>query len=857
MFALIAGLLLLAGAVAAGIYWAQARKPDGRAEQPLSAGGKVLDDIARYRENSGQLPPAEAVRQWFGLFDRAAAVAEDFHRGDFDAFDMVVSAPVSERSMFAALPPPSAWREFRKEAESRTHTTGSTDALLAIRYLAELLNGDRPAAHATLDRLAERGRASEVRHARALLARVYGDATEQLVAFGAELDRPAEDFEELAVPDLAAITDSAQAEKLLLRAVQSPRTLRLETSEPTRQLMRRVALANVSRMKRPQWALAHGIDAARLYEAMSRRFADDSAVEESLSTWHRRLATQYYFLAMVMQGRQRDAERALTELSRSDEGIRIPREAVEALQRAHLNEQLFRFLDGLLQRQPGIPAWELYIEQAAFTGHGQEALQRIETALAREDLAPAQRIQLQSWRLAALLAADRIEQAEVAARELFAQPAQNAAPVETMVAGAVKAMLAGRLLQRPGLSEPAVEFARGLVSTGRGGESATPARVALYQHLRASGRAGEALALASAHLARTPASFSEAVMRRLGSSEQDQASLAEMASIYLAEQKYQAVLDLLQNSPHWGASDIVQLVKVKDSLGVPMSIIAARALSGRGDTGAALRVARASVAALPGEDAGYELVAKLDPNAIEAFDALFALDEFEERPLIWKASLQFAGGADQEAEATIRRAIAIDPSDGEEGPNDRMRAYAVLSQILARQGDAADSRLYANAVEAIRLSEQGDRFHSAGLYQRAFATYREALEKFSDAYCIQSRLAVQLNKQGRRQEALVHYRRAYELMPASFGRVESHCFGCESVFEGPDAQTLAERTFNDIIRRTPDKPQAYYLLAYLREHQGRHAEAVQPQRSGVARSALSQCLEEARWRRAPHLPRVR
>jgi tetratricopeptide (TPR) repeat protein len=158
----------------------------------------------------------------------------------------------------------------------------------------------------------------------------------------------------------------------------------------------------------------------------------------------------------------------------------------------------------------------------------------------------------------------------------------------------------------------------------------------------------------------------------------------------------------------------------------------------------------------------------------------------------------------------------------------------VLAEILRKKGNDKDAALYGRAVEAIRLSEQGDELHAKGLYLRAFKTYRDALARFSDAYCIQSRLAVQLNRQGRRQEALEHYRRAYELMPSSFGRVESHCFGCESVFQGPEAQSIAERVFTDIIRRTPELPQAHYLLAYLREQQGRYSDAVQPLRAAVS-----------------------
>jgi tetratricopeptide (TPR) repeat protein len=209
------------------------------------------------------------------------------------------------------------------------------------------------------------------------------------------------------------------------------------------------------------------------------------------------------------------------------------------------------------------------------------------------------------------------------------------------------------------------------------------------------------------------------------------------------------------------------------------------------------------------------------------------MDANEERPLIWKAAVQLKAGSLADAEATLRRAIAIDPSDGEQGPNDRMRAYAVLSELLTRKGDKTGAETYAKAVTAIRMSERADGLHEAGLYQRAFAEYRAALEQFSDAYCIQSRLAVQLYKQGRRNEALEHYRRAYELMPDSFGRVESHCFGCESVFQGEEAQSIAEKVFTESIRKNPGKAQAHYLLAYLREQQGRAAEAVAPLRNAV------------------------
>jgi tetratricopeptide (TPR) repeat protein len=214
------------------------------------------------------------------------------------------------------------------------------------------------------------------------------------------------------------------------------------------------------------------------------------------------------------------------------------------------------------------------------------------------------------------------------------------------------------------------------------------------------------------------------------------------------------------------------------------------------------------------------------PDVPAQLDALFARDRFEERPLIWKAKWLRRKGELASAEKTCRQAISIDPSDGEQGPGDRMRAYAVLADIRAARGDAQEAEFLRGAVSAIRLSERADKFAQAGLLKRAVTMYEESLTKFADAYCIQSRLAVQLAEMGRHEEAEAHYRKAYELMPDSFGRVESHCFGCERAFDGPRAQSLAEKVFTDLAVKTPDKPQVHYLLGYLREEQENYQAAL-------------------------------
>jgi len=828
------GLLAITGAALIGLAIAavvisQSRKNPEEAEQAaVRPAALLLADILAYRREVASLDPQTAAARWFELYDRAAQLDQD----DYDTLDYAVYGPVGTRSMLASLPPPEAWPAFR--------TLATQKKILPVRYVAEILSADIAAARASLSEIENDQNRAFVASARASLAKLYGTADERVAEFTAALET---NFAggALPVPDLVAIVGETRAAELLSKAVTGPSRLNFEGGEATRALARRLALENINRMQVPQWALAQGMQGAALFEAIDRRFKSTAfAANEWNREWARREALTYYFLASVRDGRQAQAEAALVKLD--DEGsIEIPRDAVDALQRANLNEPLFRFLDAQLSRRPEIAAWDLYIAQAAFTGHSADALALIQRQFARKNLTDADRIDFQIRYADALLAADKVAEATAEFRELLAKPpVAGENRLQERIDAAIQAAGVGRLTGDKALASGGIDFAKAAVELPLDAEtdrsrSPAEAKSALYAELRKQGRAEEALQLALATVERKPSGFSEALTRRLGVvSNDDRRAMLEIAGIYSSTGRHADVIALTANSPRWGAEDLAELLKEVDSQDEPLGAIVAKALDATGDKASALRVARATVAVLPGDDSGYEIVAALDPDAARVFDELFAVDEYEERPLIWKASVQLAAGSTEEAEATIRRAIAIDPSDGEEGPNDRMRAYAVLAEILRKKGSVKDASLYASAVEAIRLSEHGDDFYAKGLYQRAFKTYKEALEKFSDAYCIQSRLAVQLMRQGRRQEALQHYRRAYELMPTSFGRVESHCFGCESVFQGAEAQSIAEQVFIDIVRKSPEQPQAHYLLAYLREQQGRYAEAVRPLRAAVS-----------------------
>jgi tetratricopeptide (TPR) repeat protein len=321
--------------------------------------------------------------------------------------------------------------------------------------------------------------------------------------------------------------------------------------------------------------------------------------------------------------------------------------------------------------------------------------------------------------------------------------------------------------------------------------------------------------------------------------------LAWLVGIYHQAARPQDVLMLLDESPHWGAKDLAALTSssyggididfesfrnrhsTSGSKGNQLVQATATALLAAGRKAEARTLVDHTLNNTGGDDRAYELLLRIaGPEARARLDELFARDQFEERPLIWKAVLLHQAGQHEEAEKLARQAIAIDPSDGEQGQGDRMRVYAVLADIRAARGEPKDAEFFRGVVRAIRLSEQADRFMNAGLMTRAVKMYQDSLLHFADAYCIQSRLAVQLTELGQHELAAKHYEKAFELMPDSFGRVESHCFGCESTFAATQAQGVAERVFTTLVDKNPNKPQVHYLLGYLRLQQQRGQEAL-------------------------------
>lgn len=856
------------------------QKPAAPSSQP--AAGSIEADAAAFGTASGALAPAQAAAQWLELFDRAAKAPPNLAARRFDR-----NAQTPQSAVMDVLPGPAVWPELRSQAKQRLDAAGEADKFrLRITYLLTLvLNSDSEAISTEIKLLADGATKDRARPQNIYLA-------QQLVtALGSMDPNPARAIERFEsslraaekgdlqgmlgqqVPDLVTIAGEEKAAELLKRLLLLPQMQYLNFAEgqKTLELARKVALQNVDQLKQGPWMLTQdiGLDAVALYEALDKKFAAPAATtqsaEEALMAnrsyddYNRTRARGYYILGLIANDRTDDAAALIAKSSSPSDYQMISPQVLGRLSNLGKSEQVWKFLHARLTADPSLPVWPLYIRLAASTGNNAEMIKLARAASEKPDLSPAVRARVDSNLYRALLAADEVDEGIAVARRIMA--AKPATPTatggaldyempgseSTASSAAITLARVGLLLKRDDLVNEAIPAALAALRAerdaqlARAGYSYTENYYAagLAQIMVDAGRGAEAATFLGEML--VPKQVDQSMSQFQS---RNNASLATaLVDVYHRAGRSEDVLELFRELPIFGEDDLRDVLTTTDpawfgqntkATGTPLGMMAATALAKTGQKEKAISVLKALLERQGGYDPAYELLIELQGNDVTAFlDSIYARDRFEERPLIWKAELLRRAGKLDDAEKTVRQAISIDPSDGEQPRGDRMRAYAVLAEIMAGKGDAEQAKFFKEVITAIRMAEDADRYFTAGLLSRGVKMYEQSLTHFADAYCIQSRLAIQLAQLGKMEEAQKHYQRAYELMPDSFGRVESHCFGCEGVFETQVAQNVAERVFMDLAKKTPDKPQVHYLLGYLRQAQQRYAEALESYRTAT------------------------
>ena len=808
---------------------------------------RIIADLEIYQAALPGLKPEEAAAQWLALVSRLNRLEADIYNRSYE--DML---ELDFGVLAKALPPPAAWPSLRKILDQKKpEGKGEAARLEILKWYVNRLLGDVPAMVRNLDALSDLLSATRMDFGSYRLQ--FLDSMEQqmfvlldngddimkllnrrldsAVGYYAGHSRDRSDFY---LPNLVALVGEEKAAVYLQKTLTTlPAQIRIQGGRQTSRLATRIASENVADLKVAQWSLAESLEAGGLYAAMLKRFGP---AEEDSDFTEARTAE---FVRLLLAGQIDEAKKFGLSLS-SEQSFSLSPDMAEHIANSPHLDAIEEFFHGELAGNPNRPFWRAYIAIALRAGTSEKMVKLIRQSLAGSTLEASVRSELVNAYTSVLLAADQVDQGVA---ELI-KAAENSlevdsAPSRRMAYGgkendAIQVARIGLLLDRKEWIKKGSELAGAILQKklkdSQDAYSFQSFATSYAELLLDLGRGPDAEAVLIETLGTMEALAQEKKGQGYPGFSDSADVLSALVGLYTGTDRPADVLILLDQATGWGAADVSSVGSdtcyLGDGRSAPLALCAARALIAQGRKDEARRILEALLITDSGNDRVYETLVALDgASAIALLDRIFARDPFEERPLVWKARLLLDEGKLEEAEKVAKEAIKIDPSDGEEGSGDRMRVYAVLADVLAARGDAKQAEFFRGVVRAIRKSELADKLNAQGLLTRAVQLYKESLNDFADAYCIQSRLALRLSEQGDWKGAEEHYRRAYELMPDSFGRVESHCFGCERAFAGERQESLAEKIFSGMAAHPPVKPQVYYLLGYLRIEHDRFQEA--------------------------------
>ncbi|MFO1451014.1 MAG: tetratricopeptide repeat protein [Opitutaceae bacterium] len=656
---------------------------------------------------------------------------------------------------------------------------------------------------------------------------------------------PQDSIDTLVVPDLVTLVGAEKAEALLRSALRLGVALMFaETTEvATRRLTRKVVIEEMPHLKAASWGVVDPENPAELFRLFKKKYPDSSDSDFAYGQ-----AVDAYLVWLVVEGNVQEA----VELAKESVGEKVQHSLyrpLSLLEEKH-PEHLWMFLIQLLSSSPHLDEWRRLNELAAKLDR-QEELKTFISSLSRngtlQGLGRFRVLQLQAEvdlsldevssateKYHALLTGLELAKDDLRERRAIACRLLELHRIRADAAGfeAVVRLFTDRLVadwkakSTIEVISEAAEFADRLYELGASDEAARiDDTLATWiedhdRHEAASNPGRPSDYRETRHIAE------RLVVRRFCTA--------------VKQGRWKDASHLIEANSSWAGADLSDVLnETSGEKLASISIAFVQTSLQQGDRARARRILEAALVEAPGEDALYAAYLNLmGADARSLLEKLATADRYQERPLIWQARLQLDAGATDAAIATLERAIKIDPSDGETKGGNRMRVYAFMAEAMKAKNDATKAEFFTGVVKAIRHAELADRWFDLGNFTRAVALYREALALFQDAYCIQSRIAVRLAKENRMEEAIAHYRRAFELMPDSFGRVESHCFGCEHIFAGDQPQAIADEVFERLLQQDATKPQLYYLRGYLREEQERHAEAAALYRQAVTLDPL-------------------
>ncbi len=847
-------------------------------------------DAKAFRLNSPHNSASQNARDWLKLAAERMAVPGRTAEG-------YISRPDLTR-LVAALPSPDNWPEILKLARADYAKTPSQLHATSLYVASRLQNDDAgqtealrglyrillPQFQATLQKYPilkpKLGEGYEEREkALQALVRFQTFASllmespsrqQQIIGIQWQLQTSprGNEFDALDVPDLVTQWGEADAKPLLRQILLSPAHLIWYNAGKTRELASRMWLSDSQFQSKPQWSLGNATPDGKLALAMVSKFP---TLASSDSDFTQIASVRGHALGEVLtRGQQAQATQLVATWLKTykngdftfdpdDASNSIGPPTVDEKEALQVQLQKYHWIESTLKARPQLQWWDTYRDASLRLGETPRRLQLLQNlvgASGSRKFAPGKQSELLDALSAAYLDSnDATRGGDTLVRALQINLASKNAGsgLESEVASLLRL---GRVVPNANWMQMAQKGASVLLIPSSSGssiydEETAKRRTRLALHFAEQKQTVFAQSLlVSAYQKETKSQMNQPAGTR--SALISRAFLYGLMAIYKNANRPADMVYLLEHAPNWGEKELTPLLAYDglsqwdvspedpETKTLPrLGYLAAWALAKTNRPAQASQILRALIEREGGYDSAYQLLCDLEGSKADAFlQQQAARDRFEERPLIWRAFLARRAGNWAKAQQLAQAAIAIDPSDGEEGRGDRLRAYSELGAALRGQGKVAQAQKVEGAVHAIRLAEDADYLRIAGLTSRAIALYQHSLGFFDDAYCVQSRLAVQLVGLGRYQEAAQHFRRAYELMPQSFGRLESHCFGCEGVFGGQQENGIARQVFMQLEKARPNDPKIAYLSGYWRSTAGQRREAAHYFQRAVALDPL-------------------
>ncbi len=807
------------------------------AADPLGAEAakKVEAKIKAFGAVCERLAPADAAAKWFALFEEASKKwkSEDAYRPE----------TLSAETAMGALPPPSAWPPLKALIYSKTMGLNDRRSI-ELRLFAELLTNDLKAAEASIVSLLQPKAGSERDDALTLyteLAEGSGDRALMERAVSEMMDAVArhsavnDNWEGL--PELLGETKATEVFRKIIDI--DPALLDGVEGRESRKIILKLILERPSKISKPLWKFASHLDAAAMYPVFAKRWLDEPAggffpTDDAKA---RTAATIAYALSLEIEGKHTEAvalaDDAAWQATEYDSAVYTNAARNEGVAQAYL-----RLMVGVAAKHPEKVEWGSTLTAAETCGNVNEVLDPLKIRLALGHFADgASEDTLMVDYVDALIAADKTELAVTEMHRLMSRAEYFGPNYSSQMRFSENILRIGRLTGRPALIEEGVADLRKVrpewILEDRGGDRPAESLVRLRVTLGQASCDEDDFVQSVADSHKRYLEEKSGSSRRFGGIPDPSYAplLVNFVHLYWILNRPKDVVDLLQKSPGWGVDDLTQIqdfVNFGRGNDPNAEFYAAWALNKTGDKAKAVEIITHFLHQNLDFDPAYEVL--LDAQGLAA---LPVLDELAHRnpgiarPLIWKAVALHEAKQDKEAETVIRQAIALDPCDGNAWFDQWQKAYSVLADIRAAEGDQTGEAALRHKVQAAPLMEQGDDLAEAGLTTRSIVAYSEAAAFWPDSALIQIKLAVQQEKMGQADEAAKHYETGFALLPDQLGRRDPVRLEFDKLFALPIATRIAETSLTEQLKSNKRIAEANYLLGKLCLVRGRRLEGVQ------------------------------